>query len=257
MAETIVNLVIQQLNADARAAEEELQGNSNESVQIWVEEVKEEAYRLEDVIDEFTFTRATLPRGGVLQQIYRSIKKLKLHHQIVTDIQDIKSSLVEIDERRKRHGLMMMSIEQGSSSTRGKNVTRHVSFGVGSYYLEPDQIIGRDSTRKQLNDWLVNRRILQQRVIALVGTGGLGKTTPAANVYKNKDVRSHFNCHAWIHVGKPPYIKEDLLRRIIQKVYSSEENSTPRNLETIMDVMELIDMLRKYLENKSYMFLVR
>ncbi|KAL5773709.1 hypothetical protein ACOSP7_013349 [Xanthoceras sorbifolium] len=235
MAETIVNLVIQQL------------------VRLIVQEMK----LLGSARKQVQSIKGYTSRGGVLQQIYRSIKKLKLHHQIVTDIQDIKSSLVEIDERRKRHGLMMMSIEQGSSSTRGKNVTRHVSFGVGSYYLEPDQIIGRDSTRKQLNDWLVNRRILQQRVIALVGTGGLGKTTPAANVYKNKDVRSHFNCHAWIHVGKPPYIKEDLLRRIIQKVYSSMGESTPRNLETIMDVMELIDMLRKYLENKSYMFLVR
>ncbi|KAL5842975.1 hypothetical protein ACOSQ3_013578 [Xanthoceras sorbifolium] len=175
MSETVVNLVIQQLirpflkNADARTAEEELQANSNESVQIWVEEVREEAYRLEDVIDEFTFTMATLHRGGVLQQIYRSIKKLKLHHQIVTDIQDIKSSLVEIDERRKRHGLMMISIEQGSS-------------------------LFKQYSREKCDSTC---------------TGGLGKTTHAANVYKNKDMRSHFNCHAWIHVGKTPYTEKN------------------------------------------------
>ncbi|KAK4839523.1 hypothetical protein QYF36_022530 [Acer negundo] len=232
-------------------AKEEIEGKSNNGVQQWVAQVREVAYCIEDVIDEFAFTVAQLSHGrglfGVLRKANRAIKKLMLRYNIANDIQGIKTSLVKIDERRKRYRLDSTERE---SSVETRNCTRQGGCGVGSYYTEEDQTVGYESIRKELNDWMVNK-IPQCRVIALVGAGGLGKTTLAASVYKKNDVKRHFNCHAWIHVGKT-YMKEDLLRRTIQKIYSSMEENVHGNLET-MDEMGLIDMLRKYLEKKSYM----
>ncbi|KAK2640001.1 hypothetical protein Ddye_027796 [Dipteronia dyeriana] len=238
-------------DAEKRSAIEELEGNNNSDVQQWVAQVREVAYCIEDVLDEFAFTVAQLSHGrgivGFLRKANRSLKKLKLRQNVVNDIQEIKASLAKIQDRRKRYRLDSIKKE---SDVETRNVTRQGGCGVGSYYTEEDQIVGYESIRKELIDLMVNK-IPQRRVIVLVGTGGLGKTTLAASVYKKNDVKNHFNCRAWIHVGKT-YIKEDLLRRTIQKLYSSLDENAPGHMET-MDEMGLIDMLRKYLENKSYM----
>ncbi|KAK0602812.1 hypothetical protein LWI29_037184 [Acer saccharum] len=238
-------------DAEKRSAIEELEGNNNNGVQLWVAQVREVAYCIEDVLDEFAFTVAQLPHGrgivGILRKANRSLRKLKLRQNIVNDILEIKKSLAKIQDRRKRYGLDSI---QKESDAETRNVTRQGGCGVGSYYMEEDQIVGYESIRKELIDLMVNK-IPQRRVIVLVGAGGLGKTTLAASVYKKNDLKNHFNCCAWIHVGKT-YFKEDLLRRTIQKIYSSFGENAPGNMET-MDEMGLIDMLRTYLEKKSYM----
>ncbi|KAK4852337.1 hypothetical protein QYF36_023074 [Acer negundo] len=238
-------------DAERRSAIEELEGNNNNDIQLWVAQVREVAYCIEDVLDEFAFTVAQLPHGrgivGILRKANRSLKKLKLRHNIVNDIQEIKAKLIKIQDRRKRYGLDSIKKE---SDVETRNVKLQCGCGVGSYYIEDGQIVGYESIRKELIDLMVNK-IPQRRVIVLVGAGGLGKTTLAASVYKKNDVKNHFNCCAWIHVGKT-YIKEDLLRRTLQKLYGSFRENAPGNMET-MDEMGLIDMLRTYLEKKSYM----
>ncbi|XP_024033833.1 disease resistance protein RPM1 [Citrus clementina] len=236
-------------DADARAAVEELEGGGEESVRTWVKQLRDEAYRIEDVIDEYTLMVAKLPPGsglvGVLHRISRFIKKLKLRRGVATEIQDIKSALADIKGRGERYRFRSID-EPSSSGTR--NVIPHDSR-VGSFFVEDDEVVGIESIKDKLIDLMVNGRS-ERSVVAVVGEGGLGKTTLAGKLFNNEGLKTHFSSRAWVTVGKE-YNKNDLLRTVIKEFHSFSGQPTPVEIHK-MEEMELITTLRGHLKDKNY-----
>ncbi|KAK9209950.1 hypothetical protein WN944_002319 [Citrus x changshan-huyou] len=235
---------------DARAAVEELEGGGEESVRTWVKQLRDEAYRIEDVIDEYTLMVAKLPHGsglvGVLHRISGSIKKLKLRRGVATEIQDIKSALADI--KRRGESYRFRSIDEPSSSGT-RNVIPHDSR-VRSFFVEDDEVVGIESIKDKLIDLMVNGRS-ERSVVAVVGEGGLGKTTLAGKIFNNDGLKTHFSSRAWVTVGKE-YNKNDLLRTILKEFH--RVTNEPSSVETHdMEEMELITALRDHLKDKSYM----
>ncbi|ESR65939.1 hypothetical protein CICLE_v10007381mg [Citrus x clementina] len=236
-------------DADARAAVEELEGGGEESVRTWVKQLRDEAYRIEDVIDEYTLMVAKLPHGsglvGVLHRISRSIKKLKLRRGVATEIQDIKSALADI--KRRGESYRFRSIDEPSSSGT-RNVIPHDSR-VRSFFVEDDEVVGIESIKDKLIDLMVNGRS-ERSVVAVVGEGGLGKTTLAGKLFNNDGLKTHFSSRAWVTVGKE-YNKNDLLRTVIKEFHSFSGQPTPVEIHK-MEEMELITTLRGHLKDKNY-----
>ncbi|GAY47139.1 hypothetical protein CUMW_102360, partial [Citrus unshiu] len=211
-------------DADAREAAEEEEGESNEGVKTWVKQVREEAFRIEDVIDEYILKEAKLARV-------------------------IKSSLADI-QRRERH-YSFRSIEQGSVS-RTRNVISH-DPRVGSLFIEDDEVVGIESARDILIGWLVNGR-KQRSVVALVGQGGIGKTTLAGKLFNNQYVMNHFDCRAWITVGRE-CMKKDLLIKMIKEFHQLTGQSALGEMNN-MEEKDLIIAVRQYLHDKNYMIVL-
>ncbi|XP_031280350.1 disease resistance protein RPM1-like [Pistacia vera] len=87
-------------------------------------------------------------------------------------------------------------------------------------------------------------------VVAVVGEGGLGKTTLAGKIYKNDRVKKHFDCQAWITVGKE-CTKMDILRKAIQE-FEGVTGPTYGEMDK-MEENDLLSTLGRQLKDKCYM----
>ncbi|XP_031249405.1 disease resistance protein RPP8-like [Pistacia vera] len=219
-------------DADTRAAAEE-EGESNGGVvSTWVKQVREEAYHIEDVIDEYILNEAKHHEHDgkgltvFLHKMCCFMNEIKVRHGISSEIKDIKSSLVDIQRRAEHYNLR--HIDQG-------DVVPHDSR-VGSFFIQDAEVVGIESTIDQLIGLLVSGTS-NRSVVGLVGKGGLGKTTLAGKIYKNDTVKKHFDCQAWITVGKE-CTKMDILRKTIQ-----EFDRVTGFTHGEMDKMEENDML--------------
>ena len=106
--------------------------------------------------------------------------------------------------------------------------------------------MGIESPNGELINQMVERA-LERTVIWVVGIEGLGKTTIAKNVYDNKRVVEHFDCHAWITVSQS-FKMDEVLRNMMKKFYQARKESIPEVTDA-MDTMYFITQLWEYLND--------
>nr|XP_048334071.1 disease resistance protein RPM1-like [Ziziphus jujuba var. spinosa] len=237
------------MKADLEAQGSEASGRAG-GVRLWVKELREVAFHIEDIIDEYADHLERHPgRTGhdcfiaSLGKVGRSIIKLKAHHHIASRIKEIQKAVVEIKERSERYGFDSIDSTYDCRYVSGYDPRK------GSMYLEDDDVVGIESPRDELVGWLLNKDQQPRRaVISVVGMGGLGKTTLARKVYDR--VRNHFDCHAWITVSQS-YRKEELLKNVIKQFCKGNKEPAPEGIDS-MDEDALTEQVREYLQQKRY-----
>ncbi|RWR84923.1 disease resistance protein RPM1-like protein [Cinnamomum micranthum f. kanehirae] len=220
---------------------------SDDGAKTWVGQVREAAYKVEDIIDEYRYNVvANEDRGGVA--------RLVLQHyytrQTASELQAIKSKICEISERRKRYDFQ---IEQGSTSSQTKgdheDGEKWQRSAKRQRFIPDEDIVGIERNK----DFLIRRltdKTPERVVISVVGMAGVGKTTLVTKAYDSPQVKKHFNCHALITVSQS-YKFEGLLRNLIKELYKSCSELIPYTALGKMNTSNLVEMVFDYLQKKE------
>ncbi|XP_050218975.1 disease resistance protein RPM1-like [Mercurialis annua] len=228
-------------DADARLYQENVDGR----VRVWVKQVRQVAFRIEDTIDEYVLhLLGRRNQHGYFNNVTGVVKNLKRRHGLASKIKDIKKSIVEIRERSDRYSFDFTS-KQGNSDGNGAWHDPRVH----SFFVEETEVVGIDSVKAELISILVDGTS-ENAAISVVGMGGLGKTTLASKVYDSEIVALHFDCKAWITVSQS-YNTEELLRTMISQFQREKTLPDLEGINTMREI-QLIGKLREYLSQKRY-----
>ncbi|CAL5430717.1 unnamed protein product [Camellia sinensis] len=130
----------------------------DEGVKIWVKQVRQVAYRIQDVIDEHILL--VLPKQprlfGSLHKVTRTITKLKPRHKIASQIQDIKTTIRETKEGADRYGFSTSTSLEHSSSNSKDNMWRDPR--LATLFIGDDEVVGIESPKYELISRLVDHR---------------------------------------------------------------------------------------------------
>ncbi|KAK1268534.1 Disease resistance protein RPM1 [Acorus gramineus] len=94
----------------------------------------------------------------------------------------------------------------------------------------------------------------QRMVIAVLGMGGLGKTTLVSCVYNSHQVKKHFECAAWISVSRDTE-PMDFLTSAAAQLFR-EEDSDADDTRSTTDLSTLARKINDYLRPRRYVIIL-
>ncbi|KAF8700216.1 hypothetical protein HU200_034593 [Digitaria exilis] len=200
----------------------------DEQTKDWIEQVRDVAYDIEDCVDDFAHRLGRQPRGeGLLVNLRRAwytMTTIWARKDIASKIIDLKNRAQEVGERRTRYGVQ--DPKDYSRSIPGSKQSRP-THSYAADHLKPlaPQLIGtmepvglEDAIAEQ-GRWLTGSEG-DVRILAIVGFGGLGKTTMALALQQRFGEK--FDSRAWVQASQKLNL-ESLLRSILKQVMPQQD----------------------------------
>ncbi|XP_062197520.1 disease resistance protein RPM1-like [Phragmites australis] len=214
---------------------------TDESVKSWIGEVRKVAYRVEDVVDKYSYHVLQLEEEGFLKKFF-----IKGTHYVIV-FSEIVDELAEIEEDIQQVLQMKDQWLQQSQLVPDQlaDIERQRSQDCFPEFVKDDDLVGIKENRRLLTGWLYSEEP-DSTVITVSGMGGLGKSTLVTNVYEREKV--NFPVHAWIVVSQI-YTVDALLKKILWKI-GHMVPPTPIEIDK-MDVHDLKEEIKKKLQNRK------
>ncbi|TVU41036.1 hypothetical protein EJB05_14526, partial [Eragrostis curvula] len=230
----------------------------DEQVKLWASEVREASYDMEDVIDTFLVrvdggrqpADDTAKVKRLLEKMGKifSLSKFKVRRGIAGAIEEIKEQVDEMAKRRERY---RVDDHVAKSSTMASIDPRVLTLHMTS------EIVGIDESRDELIKMLTleddNASNKKMKIVSIVGSGGLGKTTLAKVVYEKLTQNMNIQCKAFVSVGQKPDLKKvlrDILLALHKEYYMNKTNFM------ILDEGQLIEEIQDFLKKKRYFIVI-
>lgn len=115
---------------------------------------------------------------------------------------------------------------------------------TSSFVIE-NSVLGRDKEKKMIVEWLTRpvrdkpepSAAANVSALAIVGIGGLGKTTLAQLIYHDKSVRKYFGLLTWVCVSDC-FDAAMLTRKILEASAKIRKNCGDKNLNSLQEILK-------------------
>ncbi|KAL1294983.1 hypothetical protein HN51_055822 [Arachis hypogaea] len=201
-------------------------GELNGRSQVWIQEMKGIARKIENVIQEYT-TNCNLENAPIHIRIMKCWTRFKLSRKIDA----IESKIQDATRKGRKYGSVRLEPHPKSVSV--------------ARLRKESSIIGFDDV-KVLMDQLLSEEV-SSCIISIVGIEGTGKTTLARLIFENEAVTDVFECRAWVQVPSG-CTAEKLLEDIAKEIMAGQELSCT--------TQEMIQELKHFVGNKRCLVVV-
>ncbi|KAH7660083.1 P-loop containing nucleoside triphosphate hydrolase protein [Dioscorea alata] len=203
----------------------------DETVKGWVDELKDLMYDADDIID-----LCMIQSAGLLQDVDHhsqlpessttASKRVRCHFPLLSCVRSVQSRYEIADKIKSLNDkLEEISVDKNkfnfitSSNSSDAYAMNEASYRQSSSLPEP-VIVGWDikDATKSLVELLVSQPERKCRLFAIVGMGGIGKTTLAQQIHNDPKINDAFVLHSWIWVSKSFTSRIDLLKEIIRNI---------------------------------------
>ncbi|XP_027335052.1 putative disease resistance protein RGA3 isoform X2 [Abrus precatorius] len=198
-------------------------------VRNWISDFKEVLHAADDFLDdlaiEFRRDKRDAAEGKEANKVLLSISssnQFPLYSEMPDKIKEIRESFNDVVEDMDKLNLSPSSVLVKQTNSEWRETC--------SFVLESD-IIGRDDSKREVISLLRHPNENQKvSVIAIVGLGGLGKTTLAQLVYNDLEVQNLFEMQMWVCVSDNFDVKT-ILKKILESITGDQVELSLGNLQ--------------------------
>ncbi|KAK9001643.1 hypothetical protein V6N11_083422 [Hibiscus sabdariffa] len=234
---------------------------SNETDNLRVENVRDIAYEVEDVVDEFMYhfnkqQQWTGRPSRFFMKLIHFPKNLLVRHQVAFKLHGINKRIKSIAARNQRYLCFCSESRKYKEKIGAYHRNNWVkNLSESALFFKDGDLVGIDKAQRELLGYLMDQEH-QRTMTSVVGMGGLGKTTLVANTFNKQVVKQHFDCYAWITVSQQ-YVVMELFKSMIRELYGKAKEKIDQaiNLDS-MNYRELLEALVNFLQPRRYLIVI-
>ncbi|XP_062182919.1 putative disease resistance protein RGA1 [Phragmites australis] len=196
---------------------------TEESVQEWVRELRDAMYNATDILDLCQLK--AMERGpssldmGCFNPLLFCMRNPLFAYDIGTRIKKLNKKLDDIKERSASFSFINLGSYEDQASR--KVISSRLANRETSGQLDRSSVVGEkiEADTRKLVEMLTgashddNNKIM---VLAIVGVGGIGKTTLAQKIFNEDTIKRDFTKRIWLSVNKEFSVVEMLRRAIVE-----------------------------------------
>ncbi|CAM0947549.1 unnamed protein product [Alopecurus aequalis] len=242
------------------------QGGSCMVVKIWVKQVRDVAYDVEDSLMDFAVRLEQ-------QSWWRIPRTLLDRRSVAKEMKKLRSKVEDISQRNMRYRLIKESSAAGSSGTAGQpSSSATISSEVVLHIAEATTRAALQKKKKKVD---LAKLIAEDEdnlgsAIAVWGASSdVGVTSIIRAAYDDQQVKDKFQCRAWLRLVHP-FNPNDLFVSLVRQFYQDSleetgkastqgEGSTATGLTVLTKMAaldSLVDEFNRYVTEKRYLVVI-
>lgn len=234
------------------------------NVRDWLEKLQDVLYDFDELLDDFMtedMRRKVFIKGSKRKEVsnfFSSSNPLAFRVNMSQKVQKLITRLEDIAAGRRDFQFTEQVLLDPRLKIRSREQTHS--------FIHSSDVIGRDHDKQRIVELLLNSASASKAsgtssgsgssssssnknvsVLAIVGLGGLGKTTLTKYVYNDDAIVSHFKARIWVCVS------EDFdLKKVIEKIINDATGVD----KTHLDLNQLQTRLRRLLSSKKFLLVL-
>ncbi|XP_068343522.1 putative disease resistance protein RGA3 [Pyrus communis] len=218
------------------------------AVRNWVKKLKDVAHDADDVLADINYE--VLRRKAEIQNhmkkkvlnFFSLSNPILFRQKMAHKIKNINASLAVLKGDASRIHLVARRVDQTPPPIMRNRETV-------SSFRQDEKIIGREKTVSNIIATLIESKNQEEylSVKAIVGMGGLGKTTLAKSIFNDDAIGGHFQEKMWVCVSNP-FDVNSILNRMLESLNSNRTGFTSQEA--------LLNNLKERLTGKRYMLIL-
>ncbi|KAM5551549.1 hypothetical protein ABKV19_026410 [Rosa sericea] len=223
---------------------------ASKTVDLWLNDLKHLAYDMEDLLEAFSSQMLAREQLKVDQTCTSKVRdfftelpdKVKFNFYMNSEIDEIANRLQDIFDRKEKLGLKYIDHTSSIASSSQRTPSSYVLDGP---------VVGRDEDTRKIVELLSSdvdpSSTNKYQVVAIVGMGGLGKTTLAGQVFNDVDAMEQFDPKVWVSVS------DDFNLETVTRAISKKVTSRPCDMDDFSEVQE---NLSKAIDGKRFLIVL-
>ncbi|XP_044381314.1 disease resistance protein RPP13 isoform X2 [Triticum aestivum] len=183
------------------------EGDGNRVVKVWVKQVRDVAYDVEDTLQEFAVRLEK-------QSWWRIRRNLLGRCHVAKQMKELRANVEDVSQRNMRYNLIKGSGSKAAMAAEQSSITSAALFGIN----EARHMARQEKSKLDIFQ-LVNQKENGLRVIAVWGTiADLGQISIVRGVYENPDTKGKFPCRAWVRLMHP-FNPKDFIQSMVEQFH--------------------------------------
>jgi hypothetical protein len=218
------------------------EGEDNMVVKVWVKQVRDLAYDVEDSLQEFAVRLKK-------KSWWRIRCTLLDRRRVANQMKELRANVEDVSQRNMRYNLIKGSTSKTTMAVEQSSIASATLFGID----EARRVAKQEKSNLDLVQ-LVNEEDIDLRVIAVWGTSAnLGQTSIIRAVYENSNIKSKFTCRAWVRIMHP-FNLEDFIYSLVEQFHAT--GGVNVLLERKKTVQELTEAFDGFVNKRRYLIVI-
>ncbi|KAL5993732.1 hypothetical protein ACLOJK_040990 [Asimina triloba] len=191
-----------------------------ETLKLVMTDVRELIYGAEEIIADYQLLLTQEKKQRWVP--YPSFPALSMGRKL----KDVHKRIKEVNEKMNSH---WATVPGHRRNEVGEDIP--LTYPI---LMAEDRMVGLEDESRKIIDWLLVKNEYSLKVVGIVGMGGIGKTTLAQKIFKNRIIQTNFKYLIFVTVSQS-FRFDELLKNMLKKLHVAAELLREKGVDDLLE----------------------